>query len=406
MYSKEVLDFMKILISFAGDIATSGGMQRACITLANGLSARGHSIHICYGDTYSTAYFFKLNKVIEVNSFLNLSGIENGKIGSRLSSSDKLIREILRLISRKKARAWNEHCKAKIIEPGIKRVIESFNPDVILSFSPDMSEYLFSAGICIPVITLFRIEPRYVLDVAPQAEIEAIKKSSMLQIQMPFFKEQIEKRCGAVPMMVIPNPVNQAREVNRKNTHKNSFKIINVARFDKKQKRQALLLEAFALVSKNFPDWTLEFWGDIKAHSSYVSDIHKRINELNIADKVKICGETRDVQKVYETADIFVFPSAFEGFPNALAEAMATGLPVVAWRECLSSAALIQDGINGFLVGDVNEAAERMALLMHDQALRLRIGCSAKDAMTLYSPKRIWDLWEELIHKALKRSTV
>lgn len=207
-------------------------------------------------------------------------------------------------------------------------------------------------------------------------------------------------------MMVIPNPVNQAREVNRKNTHKNSFKIINVARFDKKQKRQALLLEAFALVSKNFPDWTLEFWGDIKAHSSYVSDIHKRINELNIADKVKICGETRDVQKVYETADIFVFPSAFEGFPNALAEAMATGLPVVAWRECLSSAALIQDGINGFLVGDVNEAAERMALLMHDQALRLRIGCSAKDAMTLYSPKRIWDLWEELIHKALKRSTV
>ena len=129
MYSKEVLDFMKILISFAGDIATSGGMQRACITLANGLSARGHSIHICYGDTSSTAYFFKLNKVIEVNSFLNLSGIENGKIGSRLSSSDKLIREILRLISRKKARAWNEHCKAKIIEPGIKRVIEEYSLD-------------------------------------------------------------------------------------------------------------------------------------------------------------------------------------------------------------------------------------------------------------------------------------
>lgn len=397
---------MKILISFAGDVTTSGGMQRACITLANGLFSRNHSINICYGDTSVNSCFFKLDKGIELHSYLHLAGIKDGKIGNLLLPQDKLVREALRLISRKKARSWNERCKARIIAPGIHEILKSFKPDVILSFSPDMSEYLLWAEVRAPIITLFRIEPRYILDVAPQEEIEAIQKSAMLQIQMPFFKEQIEKRCGAVPMMVIPNPVNQVQGINRDNARKDSFKIINVARFDKKQKRQDLLLEAFALVSKDFPDWTLEFWGDIKAHSSYVSDIHKKINELNIADKVKICGETRDVQKVYENADIFVFPSAFEGFPNALAEAMATGLPAVAWRECLSSAALIQNGINGFLVGDVNEAAERMALLMHDQALRLRIGRSAKDAMKLYSPERIWDLWEELIHKAIKRSTV
>lgn len=404
MDSKGVCDFMKILISFAGDISTSGGMQRACITLANGLSARGHTIHICYGDISDSASFFKLNKDVKVNSFLSLSGIMSGKIGNQLSRSDKSIREILRLISRKKARAWNERCKAKIIEPGIKKVIECFKPDVILSFSPDMSGYLFGAGVCTPVITLFRIEPRYVLDVAPHAEIEAIKKSAMLQIQMPFFREQIEARCGAVPMMVIPNPVKQVQEINRVNTHKGSFKIINVARFDKKQKRQDLLLEAFALVSKDFPDWTLEFWGDVKAHSSYVAEVQKKINVLNIADKVKICGETQNVQKVYENADIFVFPSAFEGFPNALAEAMAAGLPVVAWKKCPSSAALIQNGVNGFLVENVNEAAKRMVLLMHDQALRLSIGQSARDAMKLYSPEKIWDLWEEIIHKSVKRS--
>ena len=67
MYSKGGCDFMKILIFFAGDISTSGGMQRACITLANGLSARGHTIHICYGDISDSAYFFKLNKDVMVN---------------------------------------------------------------------------------------------------------------------------------------------------------------------------------------------------------------------------------------------------------------------------------------------------------------------------------------------------
>ena len=404
MYSKGVCDFMKILISFAGDISTSGGMQRACITLANGLSARGHTIHICYGDISDSASFFKLNKDVKVNSFLSLSGIMSGKIGNQLSRSDKSIREILRLISRKKARAWNERCKAKIIEPGIKKVIECFKPDAILSFGPDMSGYLFGAGVCTPIVTLFRIEPRYILDVAPQAEIEAIKNSAMLQIQMPFFREQIEARCGAVPMMVIPNPVKQVLEINRGITHKNSFKIINVARFDKKQKRQNLLLEAFALVSKDFPDWTLEFWGDVKEHSSYVDDVQNEINGLNIAEKVKICGETQNIQEVYESSDIFAFPSAFEGFPNALAEAMASGLPVVAWKDCPSSAVLIQDGINGFLVEDVNEAAKRLALLMHDQTLRLHMGHSARDAMKFYSPEKTWDLWEELIHKSVKRS--
>lgn len=62
-----------------------------------------------------------------------------------------------------------------------------------------MSGYLFGAGVCTPIITLFRIEPRYILDVAPQAEIEAIKNSAMLQIQMPFLENRLRQDAALFP---------------------------------------------------------------------------------------------------------------------------------------------------------------------------------------------------------------
>jgi len=104
----------------------------------------------------------------------------------------------------------------------------------------------------------------------------------------------------------------------------------------------------------------------------------------------------------YLTADIFAFPSAFEGFGLSMAEAMSAGLPVVAYKTCPAVNELITDGEDGFLMDDgVEPLAEGLRRLMHDQSLRVDMGKKAHAAMKKYSPFTVWKQWENLLNRAV-----
>lgn len=77
-------------------------------------------------------------------------------------------------------------------------------------------------------------------------------------------------------------------------------------------------------------------------------------------------------------ADVFAFPSRFEGMPNALMEAMASGLPVVA-SDIPAHRVLVRTGQTGILAGDAAEFAERIAALLDDPAARARLGAAAQE---------------------------
>ncbi|MDV7397771.1 glycosyltransferase, partial [Arthrospira platensis SPKY1] len=109
---------------------------------------------------------------------------------------------------------------------------------------------------------------------------------------------------------VLPNPIqipDQTKVVREK-------VIICVARIWFKQKRQDILLKAFAKASVGRDDWKLKFFGH-----EYHNDGSKLKNlseELGITDKIEIHGSIANIDTQFAKASIFVLPSAFEGFPN------------------------------------------------------------------------------------------
>ena len=124
------------------------------------------------------------------------------------------------------------------------------------------------------------------------------------------------------------------------------------------------------------------------------------ISSQTIRTSVFRGGATDNVLDVYNKAAIFAFPSAYEGFPLALTEAMSAGLPAVGCKSCPAVNELIKDGENGFLCENgVDAFAQALEKLMSDEELREKMGQAAKEDMKQYDPDKIWDMWEKLIEQ-------
>lgn len=122
------------------------------------------------------------------------------------------------------------------------------------------------------------------------------------------------------------------------------------------------------------------------------------IDSRHLEKRVFLKGKCAALEDVYTAADVFCFPSAYEGFGLALAEAMSAGLPAVGFRSCPGVNALIRDGETGILTEDsVESFSSAMAALMDSRMLRVRMGQAGRDAMKAYAPEQIWDRWEQLL---------
>lgn len=98
-------------------------------------------------------------------------------------------------------------------------------------------------------------------------------------------------------------------------------------------------------------------------------------SDLGIAALVHFLGERTDVSCLLQSLDVFAFSSLWEGMPNAVLEAMACGLPVVA-SDVAGTAEAVVDGVTGFLTpaGDADALADRILQLLRDPKLRAAMG--------------------------------
>jgi len=108
---------------------------------------------------------------------------------------------------------------------------------------------------------------------------------------------------------------------------------------------------------------------------------------VGVIDRVRLFGSTEDVLALYQAADAFVLPSAYEAFSLATLEAASCGLPLLATR--VSGAdELVQEGINGWFVRqDGGDIAARLGALAADAQVRAGMGAAARDSSLRYS----WD---------------
>jgi len=149
--------------------------------------------------------------------------------------------------------------------------------------------------------------------------------------------------------------------------------IVAVGRL-KRLKGHDVLLRALAIVAANGGSFELVLAGNgpERAH------LERLTSELSLTDRVTFLGEVADVSTLFASAHIAVHPSRSEGLSNALLEAMAEGLPVVA-TTVGGTPEIIQDGVNGLLVppDEPRCLAEAITRLLNDCELRLRLGQAA-----------------------------
>jgi glycosyltransferase involved in cell wall biosynthesis len=179
---------------------------------------------------------------------------------------------------------------------------------------------------------------------------------------------------------IIPNAIKEIEiyDIDRQNW------VVCIARLSW-EKGPDRLLEAFSLI-ENKMDWKLVFAGSGPMRKA----LEESTKKLNLSNDVVFLGEVKDVDRLLAESSIFVLPSHLEGFPNALCEAMAAGLPTICF-DSIPYEDIIIDKENGFVVknNDINEMAIKINFLIENPEIRTNIAEKAKKSVNDLSYKKI-----------------
>lgn len=178
-------------------------------------------------------------------------------------------------------------------------------------------------------------------------------------------------------------------------SERNGRRILGVGRLVS-QKGFDLLIEAFALLSEECPDWTLSLVGDGPERQN----LEMLAQKLGVAERVYFHGAQSSVGKFYESASIFVLSSRFEGFGLVIIEAQAHGVPVVAFDCPRGPSEIIRHGYNGLLVEpeDVKELAAAIKKLIRNPYLAERFSVEGRRTAQEYSQEAVLQQWLKLLN--------
>lgn len=179
-----------------------------------------------------------------------------------------------------------------------------------------------------------------------------------------------------------------------------SKRVITIGRYVY-QKGYDLLLQAWAEIEKQFPDWQLSVYG-----MGDQKEYRRQMSELGLDPvRCQLNGPINDVSKEYLTSSIFVLPSRFEGFGLVVIEAMSCGVPVVAFNCPMGPDEIITNGEDGYLVpiGDVHELACKLQKLMKDDSLRMKFSERAYSNASKYRMEEIASQWTKLFSQLKER---
>jgi len=164
------------------------------------------------------------------------------------------------------------------------------------------------------------------------------------------------------------------------------------------QKGFDLLIDAFGQIAAQHADWHLAILGEGPLRTALLA----KIRRAGLEDRITLAGRAGNVGDWYQTADLYVMSSRFEGFGNTLAEALAYGVPAVSVDCDTGPRDIIRHQVDGLLVpnGDVAALAKAMGHLMSDKCLRQKFGAKAIEARERFSMEKIIGMWETLFKES------
>jgi len=337
--------------------------------LADALLARGFIVHLVTWDEPGAELFYPLSPDVKWH-----------RLGFRVGAADKL------------RRAW---AAAKVLRENGARVLVGF------VVSGDRTVFAAAKLAATKLVAAERNAPdMYRLRGGPLdrwLSLACLHLADRIAVQFPTFirdyPSTLRRRIEVIPNPV-PAPCDHARP--EQPDAAGRFTLLAVSRLDRVQKRLHKLVDAFAIVADRHPNWDLLVVGDGPDDVA----LRRLVADHGISRRVRLEKSIQDVSSIYARCHLFAIPSRWEGFSNALAEALAHGLPAIGFREAPGVSELIADGQSGWLADGLdNEAklAEALDEAMGNDAERARRAANAARSMTLYAPDVQFDRWADLI---------
>ena len=348
-----------------------GGGERVLTIMANYWAAAGRTVHvICLGEKEPPFYPLDARVTLE---YLGCKGASGNPVVAVLNNIRRLV--ILR------------------------RAIQRARPEAVISYIDRMNilTLISTVGVPVPVVGCEHTYPRgrpigagwellRRIFYARAASIVTLTESGL-----KCFSKAIQVRGR-----VFPNPITIPATYHARALTKQTAvgpKVVmgrmnRVKGFD-------LLIAAFAPLAVRHPEWQLQIWGEGEERAKLL----ETVNRLGLADRISLPGATRSPFEQLCVADLFVLSSRTEGFPVALCEAMACGLPVVSF-DCESGPReVIRDGLDGVLVpaGNVAELTLAMDRLMTDTKLRSQLAGRAPEVLDRFCVEKIMKSWDQFI---------
>lgn len=358
----------------------AGGAERVATTLANAWAARGDRVTLVPSYLTKQPSFYALDDAVTLQWLVDTPG---STLSRWLPGLGK----------------WLQ----------MRRLIRRVRPDVVVSFLTNVNVNILiaSTGLDVPVIVSERTNPAHSQSAGRMLRMlrrQVYRRARFVVMQTEASVQPFRERVpGAPDVVVVPNPLPPAlpdpltvRAVDQQPCHLVAMgRLVAIKQFD-------VLITAFAQLAARHPGWTLTIWGDGPLRDTLAA----QIAGLGLNDRILLAGRTSSPWEALSRADLFVMTSRVEGFPNVLLEAMALGLPCVAFDCPSGPAELTRDGQDARLIplNDAQALVDALHELMSDARLRQQLGTKAAQSVRQrYSLSTILALWDAMFQRAMTR---
>ena len=369
---------MKLLYCIAGT-CHSGGMERVLANKANYLTGHGYEVVIVTTDQQGLPPFFPLAEQIRcIDLGINYEE-NNGK-----SFANKLLHYPLKQYRHKKRLA---------------AILKQEKPDITVSMFCNDAGFITRINdgskkvleIHFSKFKRLQYNRKGLWRLADLWRSKQDEKTVRRFDKFVVLTEEDKGYWGNLPnITVIPNANTFATPQTAALENK---KVIAVGRYTH-QKGFERLIEAWHILSPEFPDWRLDIIGDGEERDK----LQHLIRFYHLEEQVTLASPTKSIDKVYLDASVLAMSSRYEGLPMVLIEAQAFGLPIVSFACKCGPKDIVADGETGFLVeeNDIEGLARQLAKVMKDKNLRRQMGRKAKEASLRYAEDAVMAKWTVL----------
>ncbi len=375
-----------------------GGTSRSAITQANAL-AGDHRVTLVSVTRSGGRPHYEIDERVDVRYLVDVrEGVDPTVPGLELSPAQARAlheRESLLVPER-----WDGQFTA-LCDVGLEHALPGLELDVLVTVTP---------GLLAAAIQLLPPEPVVVhqehrstsdrtsgleplLTFAPRADVVAVFTPAMAD----WVREQLGDSTPEIA--VVPNPLPLGFTPR---SRLDNPLILTAGRLVN-EKQYNRLIEAFAQVADQIPEWRLRIFGTGPKRQELI----RLVRKLGVYDRVELPGAVADMRAEWAKASISALTSRAEGFPLAVQEAMAAGVPVASYDCASGPREIVQHEVNGLLVSPESIAGMAAALLRlaTDADLRRALGEGAYRTSRQYDAYAIAERWVGIFSAARSRRT-